>query len=219
MVTDLTLDPHGYVNETQRSEVLIMRHPQTVANAEHRYLGCRNASLTPLGEEQKKRAIEGIVAYAPTRIVSSPLDRCLAVADPAAQRLQVELIVDERIRELDFGALEGLTHDEGVAAGLCFPWGETAPAWPCQDAEPIDAFARRTMDAAHSLARYSGKTAVLAHGGVTRAIVAFWLHIPAEHLWTMTVKNVQSALFSFDEEHRAFLERFGLEPEWLNATM
>ena len=45
------------------------------------------------------------------RIVSSPLIRCLRLAEGLAAALRLDLTVDARLRELDFGAWEGLRWD------------------------------------------------------------------------------------------------------------
>lgn len=116
------VDPHGYGNNSNRlGELLLMRHPQTEANLTRRYLGQRNAPLSALGDEQCRQAIEAIVRYRPDRLVSSPLERCLAIAVPAAKRLGLEVEVDDDVMEMGFGVLENLTYAEAVSKGLSFP--------------------------------------------------------------------------------------------------
>ena len=213
----MVFDPHGYVRDVQRTQakILLMRHPQTVANQTRRFLGAQNMPLTELGQQQLLLAIEGLIAWQPTEIVSSPLERCLAIAEPVAQQLGLQIVVDPRIAELDFGVAEGLTHEEVISQGLSLPWGETADSWPVERAESIEAFSLRLRAAASDLELRSGKTAVIAHGGVIRGISSHWLHIPISHLWSMTVRNVESTLFTNDTQGGIFLERFGIKPEWL----
>lgn len=217
----MVFDPHGYVREVQRSQakILLMRHPQTVANQNKRFLGAKNMPLSELGQEQLKLAIEGLVAWQPTEIVSSPLERCLAIAEPVAQRLGLDIEIDSRIAEIDFGAAEGLTHQEAMEKGLSLPWGELAADWPVEGAESIEQFAQRLRAAADDLELRQGKTAVIAHGGVIRGLSSHWLHIPISRLWNMTVRNVESALFINDRDDGIFLERFGIKPEWLAGIM
>jgi len=215
MVGNMVFDPHEIIERRERAHILLMRHPQTVANEQGRYVGAVNAPLSSSGEEQARRAIEGIIAYRPTAIVTSPLKRCLAIAVPAAERLGLTVEVDPRIGEMDFGVLEGLTYKEAVRRGLSFPWGETACDWPVDKAESTKQFAKRLTLAAAALEARSGRTAVIAHGGVIRGISSIWMQIPVEHLWYMTVRNIESAVFANDGEGGIFLERFGLQPEWL----
>lgn len=208
------MDPHGYTEDACRStEVLLMRHPQTVANVSKRYLGQRNAPLTELGESQRRRAEDALVAYAPQRIVCSPLDRCLAVAKPAADRLGVDLLVEPDIIEMGFGVLENHTYAEAVAEGMCFPWGETADSWPVEGAESLEALCDRTARAAARIAALEGRTAVVSHGGAIRGICAAWLSLAPQAIWELVISNVASAIFQFDAAQVPYLLAFGLTPE------
>lgn len=212
----MAFDPHGYTASYSRpGHILLMRHPQTVANETHAYLGQRNAALTELGQRQCQAAIEGIVSWAPDRIYSSPLDRCLAIARPASQRLECPLVIEERVMEMGFGVLENMTNDEAVEAGLCFPWGETADRWPAPGAESLEDFMQRCGSAARDLARLCGKTAVISHGGAIRAMLGSLFAMQTQMIWNIQIKNVNSTLLAVDEDSNVFLERFGIEPERL----
>jgi broad specificity phosphatase PhoE len=217
----MAFDPHGYARQAKppAAKILLMRHPHTVANQNLRFSGSQNLPLSELGKQQLPRAIAGLVAWEPSTIVSSPLQRCLAIAVPAAEQLGLEVEVDPRIAEMDFGVIEGLTHEEILERGLCMPWGETASRWPVEQAESIEQFAERLVAAASDLEKRSGKTAVIAHGGVIRGISSHWLQIPLTKLWNMTVRNIESSLYKNDTDDGIFLERFGLRPEWLKDNL
>jgi broad specificity phosphatase PhoE len=212
------VDPHNYAASDTRARILLMRHPQTVANEQLRYLGQVNAPLSELGLWQLTRAIEGIVNFAPAAIVSSPLERCLAIAEPAAARLGLEVEIDDRIQELGFGILEGLTYYQAVEQGLSFPWGPTAENWPIEGAESLESFSQRTQQAADQLKARCQRVAVISHGGVVRALTSHWLQLPPASLWSMTVHNVESVVFSNDGDY-LYLERYGMEPEWLSTAV
>ena len=55
--------------------VLLMRHAQTFANANDYFLGQLDEGITEVGEQQSRRAVAGLVAWKPDRIVTSPLLR------------------------------------------------------------------------------------------------------------------------------------------------
>lgn len=50
----------------------------------------------------------------------------MMIAEPAARELGVELRVDERLIEFDFGPIEGMTFDDVIERDLPFPWGPRA---------------------------------------------------------------------------------------------
>jgi broad specificity phosphatase PhoE len=211
------IDPHNYAFADTRARILLMRHPQTVANEQLRYLGQRNAPLSELGRWQLPRAIEGVVAFEPAAIISSPLERCLAIAEPAASRLGLKLEVDERLQELGFGLLEGLSYPEALERNLSFPWGPTAHQWPIEGGESLEDFVARVRQVADALVARHERVAVLSHGGVVRVLTSYWLGVPDENLWAMNVRNVESVIFSTDGEFLQ-LEHYGLQPEWLGDT-
>ncbi|MCL2883042.1 MAG: histidine phosphatase family protein [Coriobacteriia bacterium] len=208
-------DPQGLFNPQRPSKQLLMRHPQTIANIEARYQGQQNAALSELGEAQRKRAVAGLLSWEPDVVVTSPLDRCRSIAEPVAEGLGIELIVDDRLMEMSFGLLEGLTYDQITERGLAFPWDASTGAWPVEGAETIAQFAARVQSAADDLILHEGRVASVVHGGVVRGITSYWMQIADEGFWLMAVRNVESACFSADGFGSIFLEGFGLHPEWL----
>jgi broad specificity phosphatase PhoE len=47
-----------------------------------------------------------------THVLSSPMWRCHGFAEAAAERYDLPLVVDERFREMNFGAWEGRRYEE-----------------------------------------------------------------------------------------------------------
>lgn len=89
--------------------LFLARHGQTVWHAENRYCGRTDVALTDRGNEQA-RQLAGWAAGAELDAVwSSDLSRARITAQPSADAVGVEVRVDPRLRELDFGDAEGLT--------------------------------------------------------------------------------------------------------------
>lgn len=198
------------------NRILLMRHAQTKANARGCFLGQRDEGVTELGARQSAAAVEALRTWGPDRIVSSPLKRCRElIAEPAARCLGVPLQVDERLRELDFGPLEGKSFAEVAGLGLPFPWGPTAASWPPpQGGEPFDDFVARLSDAAQDLELLQGRTAVIVHGGVIRGLLGIWLGLDADGVNRLTVENVNSFILRSAPGNMC-LERFGIRPRSL----
>ena len=93
--------------------VLLLRHGRTAFNAGGRLQGQVDIPLDEVGRWQVQEAARDLVArHVPTRIVSSDLSRACATAQAVADLLGVEVQLDERLRERDFGDWEGLTAEE-----------------------------------------------------------------------------------------------------------
>lgn len=200
--------------------LLLMRHGQTCANAAGYFLGGRDEGVTEQGEEQSRRAVAGLAAWRPDRIFTSPLSRCRTlIAEPAAAALGVPCTVDERIREFDFGPLEGRTYAEVVEEDLPFPWGPGAKRWPpAEGGERMEDFVARLSAAAHDYEQLEGRTAVICHGGVIRGFFSVWFSLGPDEINRLVVPNVSSAIFR-SAPGNVSLECFGLSPEMLGECM
>ncbi len=127
----------------------------------------------PLADQASIAAI--VAALAPMRgamIHTSPLARCRAVADALAEAWgHAPPVSDERLREMDFGAWEGLPWDEiprvdldrwaGDLMGFAAPGGETGTALVAR----VSAFWRM-------LVVLPGAHVVIAHGGPLKVLMA-----------------------------------------------
>jgi broad specificity phosphatase PhoE/ribonuclease HI len=92
--------------------LLLLRHAQTALSVERRFSGAGDPPLTPYGERQAA-ALAARVGRLPFAAVwSSPLQRALRTATLVAAALGLDVRVDERLRETDFGDWEGLTFAE-----------------------------------------------------------------------------------------------------------
>jgi len=91
-------------------ELYILRHGETVWNAEGRMQGWSNAPLTPAGEKQAVRQGEILRCQDLTgfRFYTSPLGRSVQTAAIALSKLATEIHTDTRLREIGVGDWAGL---------------------------------------------------------------------------------------------------------------
>lgn len=142
--------------------VWLVRHGETQWNAEHRFQGVSDIELTDRGREQAKELADRIGGRHFDTVWSSDLVRAIETAnivfgDPS---------IDPRLRELDFGDIDGLRWsdltDEAREALLEFssfvaPNGESVSAMHDRIASFMD-----ELD--------PGDHVVVTHGGVVRMI-------------------------------------------------
>lgn len=172
--------------------VLLVRHPETVANVSGRYVGRGDSPFTPLGEEQAVRLARRIAAWVPETVWSSPLRRARVVAEEAAALAAVALRLDDRLTELDFGQAEGLTHEETVERGMRFEFASVdAPVAP--DGESRGEIWRRAVVAAEEAVGSAARVAIVTHGGVFRSVMPHLLGLGIDDIWTFDVRNAQVA--------------------------
>jgi alpha-ribazole phosphatase len=86
----------------------LIRHGEPVGGT--RLRGSQDDPLSDLGWEQMRASVGD---YSPWQsVISSPLKRCHGFAEELSQRHGLALSLDERFREIGFGAWEGKTTAE-----------------------------------------------------------------------------------------------------------
>jgi broad specificity phosphatase PhoE len=91
------------------TRLVLVRHGETIWHAENRYAGVSDIPLSPHGVEQAKFLARWAASAGLSSIWVSPLSRAQATADFAAQATKLNVRIDARLRELDFGRAEGRT--------------------------------------------------------------------------------------------------------------
>jgi broad specificity phosphatase PhoE len=183
-----------------RSRLLIVRHPQTEANVNGRFVGRGDTPYTELGELQRELLAAEIASFGPDRIVASPVRRTREVAESAADVLGLEPAYDELITELDFGAAEGLTYAELCERGIQFDFKrEDAPVAPGGESR-LEIF-RRSAAVADREVRAGGRVAIVTHGGVFRSMVVYLLGLPLSAIWSFDIQPAQLAEVLVGEDH------------------
>ena len=162
----------------RRTRLLLVRHGQTPWNADGRWQGHADPSLTAEGRKQAERLAHLLREQAArpwTRILSSDLARAQETAACVANRLVLPIELDLRLRELDVGAWSGLTRGEIERRDpdtlRAFEEGE--PTVRPGGGESRLEIRLRTRDFILDLAdRYEGQhLIVVTHLGVIRALV------------------------------------------------
>ena len=183
-----------------KHRILVMRHPETVANIEKFLSGRKDVDLTPTGEKQLLQAIEAVVAWKPDRVWSSPLLRCQAIAKEAAFRLGVPFEVHMNLQEIEFGSVQDAKFAEVAAMGYPFPWriDENGHSVAAPDAEDFEHLRVRAKALLEELRPLEGRTACVTHGGFTRGLLGAVFDTPLDTFWNISISNVSSQVLTCD---------------------
>ena len=93
-------------------DIYLARHGQTDWNKQDRFQGQHDVPLNSLGVRQAEALRDRLVGLDFSLIYSSDLDRALDTARIIARDQQAEIIRDQRLREMNFGAWEGMTYEK-----------------------------------------------------------------------------------------------------------
>ncbi len=186
MLTSYNDDTHlgytempAYGRDPSDTELYLIRHGQTVSNVEGRWQGHQDGQLNDVGQDQAARLGSSFPDV--DAVYASPLSRAADTASEVARNQGLNVVHDDRLKEIHFGDWEGLTTAEIMSQ---FPEsteffngadvrrggsGETFIEVRKRVAESID-----TIASTHP----GQKVAVVSHGGVTRAWVTEVLGLP-----------------------------------------
>ena len=162
--------------------LIFVRHGETAYNAENRLQGQLDIPLNPRGREQARAVggtLRGLVGPeideldAAHAFIASPLERARETMEIARDAMGLppsRYRLDPALKEISFGAWEGLTWREieardrkGVSARRKDKWSFVPP-----DAESYAMLAGRLRPWLDELA---GDALVVSHGGVARALM------------------------------------------------
>jgi glucosyl-3-phosphoglycerate phosphatase len=96
--------------------LVLVRHGESVWNAEGRIQGQQCAGLSEIGHAQAEVTANALAdSYPDAQLVASDLQRTMETALPLSKALGREIVQDARLRERSFGAWEGRLRHEVVA--------------------------------------------------------------------------------------------------------
>ncbi len=190
--------------------LLLARHGETDWNAQGRYQGQSDVPLSAAGRGQAELLALRLMGEKFDALYASDLERAWQTARIIAEKAGVEVKPEPRLRELNFGVLEGLTFDEAQARHP-----EAIAAWledynqPPPNGEPLEAFSSRVLSLLESLQKdHPGQSVLLvAHGGPLGELLRLALGLPPERRWAFAMDNASLSELVLGDDGFPFLKR------------
>lgn len=192
--------------------MILVRHGQSVANAERRFTRGAHEPLSRAGREEALRTARRLLErFDPVALYSSPFVRALETARLVGGVLGLEPVVVEALREQDFGELRGHPYSRfggelGGAVGD--PWRLRPPG-----GETLEEVARRAGPALDALAaRHAGEEiVVVSHGGVMAALRAWVVQQEEARFGEPPVVSANAGGYLIEWRASRYLGPFALE--------
>jgi len=174
---------------SQVTRLLLVRHAQPTEEASGRCYGRLDIGLSVGGRQQAKLLAHTLNSIAVSAIYASPRRRAVETAIPLAMVHGLTPIVEEALRELDFGDFEGQPYEEIARSHpeLYRQWMETPTLVQFPGGESYPRLRERTLQTINAIrAHHPGQTTVVVtHGGVLRATLADCLSMPDEAIFRL----------------------------------
>jgi glucosyl-3-phosphoglycerate phosphatase len=176
----------------REARLVLIRHGESIWNAERRVQGQAGTGLSELGRRQAEQAAGHLMTTypEPTAVIGSDLERVVQTAEPYLARSGRELELDKRLREIDTGAWSGLLmtevterFPEQIAAvqrgeDIARGGGENFAAMRARVGEALRSIAGAVIG--HAPLHGSATALVFTHGGPIRVGTADLLGLPPD---------------------------------------
>lgn len=170
-----------------------IRHAESQANATGLYQGqSYDTDLSYRGRQQAVAAAEILEQEQKiTAIIASPLRRTWQTAAIINQRLQVPMIIDQRLLEINHGTWEGkakrqFTPDE---VRIWQIWKTDPGRCQMPEGEHFHEVVSRVDSFLVDLQKKTGRMAIVTHDLILRIIIAKIGGLPFANIWELTLDN------------------------------
>lgn len=176
--------------------IYVARHGETDWNREGRYQGQRESQLTDIGTAQARALADALAPERITRVIASPLARCLDTARPLAARLNVALESDAALIEIAHGTWEGrlrsaIEREDPAAMEM---WREHPDRVDFEGGESLAQVNGRWREFVRRLGDADG-VAIVTHDVIVRLAILTATGAALSELWKPQVVNGGYAVF------------------------
>ena len=185
--------------------ITLVRHGQTAANRGGLLQGRADVPLTDLGHHQAALVAAGIQA-APARVLASPLRRAADTAAPIAERFGLEVEIDERLVELDYGEWDQRSIGD-VTPEEWRRWRHDSSFAP-PGGESLEDVAARTASFCSEMLGTEGGVVAVSHVSPIKAGVAWALGSGAGVTWHLLLDLASVTRVARRPDGRACLASF-----------
>ncbi|MEW2304431.1 bifunctional RNase H/acid phosphatase [Streptomyces sp. NPDC006655] len=194
---------------------VLLRHGETPLTPQKRFSGSggTDPALSEVGLDQARRVGEALARRGTIEaILASPLTRTRQTAAAVADRLGLDVTIDEGLKETDFGAWEGLTfgevrerHPDDLTTWLADP-----QAHPTGGGESFAETATRIAATRDRLvAAYAGRTVLLVtHVTPIKTFVQLALGAPLQSLFRMELSAASLSAVAYYADGNASVRLF-----------
>jgi broad specificity phosphatase PhoE len=172
------------------TRIYLVRHGQTVWNADGRCQGQKDSAFTALGREQVDALAASLASVAFDAAYTSPLHRAAATSATVLGKRGLRAAAVPTLSELSYGALQGARFDDWPrelwTAWKGDPWSVTFPG-----GESLAMVRDRVLPVFHSIvAGHAGESVLIsAHGHVNRLILLDVSDRPPADFWRIEQDN------------------------------
>lgn len=181
--------------------IYLLRHAQTDDNLIKRYTGSNDGvGINQEGREQLNKIVPFLKTKRIQVIFSSPFKRCEETALILKKKLKVNLLIDEKLREVNYGDWQGLTSEQvrEKYPKMFQARGEDPVHVPPPEGETLLKMQQRVLKTIGEIIETKTTCLVVTHGSCIHAALMYYLGINLMKFWDFSQKHklVNCAIWS-----------------------
>lgn len=189
-------------------KIWLTRHGQTDLNKKKLMQGLTDAPLNEKGISQAYKARDAIGEIKFDAVYSSPLQRAIKTAEIIGDVDLNEIIIDQRIIEVDFGKYEKKYYG-GLGRAMTLYWIFPLKYQAPQTVESIQSMISRSRSFLEELETKDYENVlVVCHGGIIRALCGYLENLPKGLKWRPKPQNCEVRLYEVNEGKRKFIRSY-----------
>jgi probable phosphoglycerate mutase len=195
-------------------EIYIVRHGETLWNKDKRLQGSVDIELSDYGRQLAGETGAALKNITINKIYSSPLKRAYETALLIRGDRDIDIITDERLKELSFGSFEGQNFSELIKDdSLTFKYFFKKPHLyvPADNAETLEQLIQRAgefmQDVIEPLAKTGNpeRVMIVAHGALNKAIMSYIKKHSVEYFWSGGLqKNCNVIIVDYSPDNNVY---------------
>lgn len=185
--------------------LVLVRHGRTAWHSESRHVGQADVPLDDAGRTQAELVACRIAGMDIEAAFSSPLSRCLEIADLVGNRLGLPVITDDRLREMDMGAWSGESYStvSETYGNVVERWMKDPGSLTPPGGETLAQVRERTMSwFEEAWARHTWQNVfVCSHSTPIRFLVSELMGLPAGRMFCLDIGLASITTMTYNGEH------------------
>ncbi|WP_088067211.1 histidine phosphatase family protein [Gottfriedia luciferensis] len=175
--------------------IFLIRHTESIGNKQQVYAGMTDYELTENGLNQMKNVVAQfskiIDRTSSYHLYSSPLSRCTLLSDEIEAIIEKSKMIDNRLRETNFGLFEGKSYVELVNE---FPeiidaWNEDLIHYQIPNGESLFQCSERVNEFCNEIILKNEDSIIVSHGGIIKLLLLSILGLDLDHFWKVYTGN------------------------------
>ena len=198
-------------------KLYIIRHGETDWNKERRLQGQSDTELNEYGVKLAEVTSEAIKDIKFDYIFSSPLKRAYRTAEILRRDRNIEIVTDDRLKEIGFGINEGVPASE-ITEDFHYFFDAPDKYVPAQGGETYEQLCVRSRDFIDSIIvplsikEPDSTVLITAHGALNKSIMIYLNHLEIKNMWDgvfqknccVNIFNIQGQEFEMLQEGKIY---------------